>query len=901
MAFIGAQTFFIDPSVVSGSTQINLTKVRLYFKAKPGPVVNQSGIVEPGATVIIARVVNGVPDISDLSSAPTARCEYNEILTSSDATVPTDFVFPDLDVLETGYEYAAIVSFDGDDDFMLWSSVQGDRLIGTTNSPSPGSSGQYVGKWFEYVTSVPGANATSIANSGIASAQVNTTPSTGVPTDYTQTNWRPLNSTDLKFTVYCARYAINGSANLTPIAAANTLVPQSAVIHYPTGNVYVSLANGTATYILPSARYEYVDFDYSRSHTAEFRTGEKAWQVRPYYPDSKDPTTCAVTANSNRITSSLDFSTLYPDGADEEYIVVVSLDHGGGATRHVVRKVNSVEADTGALILEDPMPWSNSAAYFYKAPVGYVDAIFPARIDGGRTNLLVLKDSNANSSVRFVNNSIVSISVGSGGTGYSNTDYVSVTGYENVASIVLGGYAANAALTTNSTGGIVSVHMANGGAGFVNTSAMIIAIANSTGGTSSGSGATLTANVGMIVASEHSYVPGVEGYVWGTELINPGVGDVFVGDPISNPLGTFLNSFMRLPYYKVASDSTLSGWAYHLDDDNADNDYFHIVPGTRSLYRFDKRRVLPSWSNELVITYAGSGLVSNGNGTAANSVSDIVTQSSNASVVTIVAASNNDFTVVKPGPISLVFSRYEVNDDYTGEEGAYGNASAKGLSKKVTFSSNTAAEDVKVWLAAWKPSGTNIKVYAKIHNSQDIEAFDDKDWTLLELESGQDLVSSQYDEEDRIELGYGFPQWPNTSLTLTGTVTTAASNTIVGSNTLFESELVVGDLIRVYSPLFSNTNYQVALVSGIASNTSLSIATPISNVDIIGTGMKVQKVGFKHQAFNNIMNDNVVRYYSSSMAEYDTFDTLQVKVVMLADDEDLVPKVDSIEVVGVSA
>jgi hypothetical protein len=43
-------------------------------------------------------------------------------------------------------------------------------------------------------------------------------------------------------------------------------------------------------------------------------------------------------------------------------------------------------------------------------------------------------------------------------------------------------------------------------------------------------------------------------------------------------------------------------------------------------------------------------------------------------------------------------------------------------------------------------------------------------------------------------------------------------------------------------------------------------------------------VGYPMQAFNNRNNGNVARYFSSSMIEYDTFDTMQLKVVFLADD-----------------
>jgi hypothetical protein len=54
-------------------------------------------------------------------------------------------------------------------------------------------------------------------------------------------------------------------------------------------------------------------------------------------------------------------------------------------------------------------------------------------------------------------------------------------------------------------------------------------------------------------------------------------------------------------------------------------------------------------------------------------------------------------------------------------------------------------------------------------------------------------------------------------------------------------------------------------------------------------------------AFNNKANDNIVRYYNNARAEFDTFDTMQIKIVFLADKTYLVPKIDQIQVIGVSA
>lgn len=83
---------------------------------------------------------------------------------------------------------------------------------------------------------------------------------------------------------------------------------------------------------------------------------------------------------------------------------------------------------------------------------------------------------------------IKTITISAGGSGYSNTDTLRI-----VPS--LGGVNATATLTTNATGGIASLTITNNGSGFSSKNPTV-AVANSTGGTSAGTGATLVATAG---------------------------------------------------------------------------------------------------------------------------------------------------------------------------------------------------------------------------------------------------------------------------------------------------------------------------------------------------------------------------------------------------------------------
>lgn len=269
----------------------------------------------------------------------------------------------------------------------------------------------------------------------------------------------------------------------------------------------------------------------------------------------------------------------------------------------------------------------------------------------------------------------------------------------------------------------------------------------------------------------------------------------------------------------------------------------------------------------------------------------------------------NRFSVpyLSTNELDFFFYQNDINNTYTEtrggiadfdtEVGRNGLARTKYISKKISFADGKYAEDVVVYLSGYRPAGTQIKVYAKLHNAGDRDAFDDKAWTPLEIKNNIDRFSTE-DPKDLWEYTYGLPQYPEVSSILPGTfLTTLASNSIA-TNTNHSSTLSAGDLIRVYSVLTPD-NHQVFPVSS-ANSTAITLFEPISNVNIIGD-VGVDKLKYKNVAWNNIANDNVARYVTSSYTQFDTYNTMQIKVVLLSDSTHVVPKVDQIQIIGVSA
>ena len=924
MSFKLAQTFFIDPSIVQNAAEVSLTGIDLFFKSRPKSENNKSGIKDPGVEIYIVDTVNSIPTLEGLvkTNFAFARCEYADIRPTADASEPSKFKLKRPTKVKTNREYAIVVKYDGNEDFELWSSKQGDYLVGTTKV-SPGPSGKYVGNYYTFINNPVSKSSAITGTTVVSHTDTNTVANTADPwssligngTNVFDPNssWKPVSDTDLKFKVYCARYFESGSV----------VASQGVGTKITTGGT--STGSGSYQFALSPSSYEYILYDRKLSKKNGVRGGEKVYQRTVYYPGGFSNSTAgasqavsvSVVDGSDLITA----NTLLPNGAlfnwnnifsqvNDEYIVVDGTNYDNAEKRRTnVRKVISIESNT-VLRVDDTMDFSNSIAKFFVSPVGTVDYRDKSKSFGTQTDLLVIENSNSNNSVRFVNNSIESITVKTGGTAYSNSDYLVINGFENVGFEVRGGYAARANIVTNSSGVIQNIYLSNLGCGFVNTSWLTganIVIANSSGGTSSGSGATFNYNIGATIGTEFHGSDGKSGFYKNCKVVNLDVGHMTPDLFMTSPSGTTYTMQHQMLFYSKKSLNTHSGKSYFVHEDQNKNRKF-VKPFEKHNLSFDDTPCMPSRSNQFCIT---------------NGISVTVNTSSGGSNTTINFSSNNDFVCVDIPPTShsTTYSKYIINNSYQGENTDNGEAFAKHITKKVTFANNKFAEDLLVFLTAYRPANTDIKVFARIHNSEDPEAFDDKDWTLLEEVDGIGVYSSPDNEQDFIELTYGFTASPNTVFRLAGTAQIADVSTVTvsGSGTSYQTNaaisLQVGDLVKISQPLFPDS-YVVRVVDTVSSDTQFTINKPVANDDLVGSGLNVDflgrignstvsSVGYPLQAFNNITNDNVVRYFNSSMVEYDTYNTMQLKIVLLSSATEsgvinVYPKVDDIRAVGVS-
>ena len=99
-----------------------------------------------------------------------------------------------------------------------------------------------------------------------------------------------------------------------------------------------------------------------------------------------------------------------------------------------------------------------------------------------------------------------------------------------------------------------------------------------------------------------------------------------------------------------------------------------------------------------------------------------------------------------------------INNDSTNENTTRnGNAIARYVQKTITLAEGQDAEDLKVFISAYKPSTADIKIYVKLLNGEDGETMDDKTWLQLSQITSTTVVSDSENTKDFKEFEYNIP------------------------------------------------------------------------------------------------------------------------------------------------
>ena len=193
------------------------------------------------------------------------------------------------------------------------------------------------------------------------------------------------------------------------------------------------------------------------------------------------------------------------------------------------------------------------------------------------------------------------------------------------------------------------------------------------------------------------------------------------------------------------------------------------------------------------------------------------------------------------------------------------------ITKVVTLNDGFEAADLVTYLRINRPPGTSIKVYAKLLNENDSDAFDDKFYTPMELVGTETFTLNQneYKEEK-----YVVPSVAKTggSELLAGTVAVSnVSTTVTGTSTRFIEDLKIGDTIAV------GTARTERVVSTIANNTSLTVESAFSTLA-------------STQDVFRVLN-NTVAYTTPDGRTFQGYKQFAIKIVFLSSNPSFASKV----------
>jgi len=231
-----------------------------------------------------------------------------------------------------------------------------------------------------------------------------------------------------------------------------------------------------------------------------------------------------------------------------------------------------------------------------------------------------------------------------------------------------------------------------------------------------------------------------------------------------------------------------------------------------------------------------------------------------------------------------------------------GSASAKYVSRTIELAEGLDAEDIKVYVNAYKPAGTDVKVYAKVLNSEDPTPFKDTRWSLLQSTGANATkISSAKDRGDVIEYTYEFGNAPEAT-SINGTVTVVNGNTtLTGTGTAFTSDLEVGDLIKI-NLLNNDTNYFASMVTAVNSDTEIVVGDEPDFDDPQGTAIQKVTEEYKNQVFRDPKAPSAFEatYYNQNDMKYIGYKYLAIKIVLTATSTALNPYVQDYRAIAVS-
>ena len=222
-----------------------------------------------------------------------------------------------------------------------------------------------------------------------------------------------------------------------------------------------------------------------------------------------------------------------------------------------------------------------------------------------------------------------------------------------------------------------------------------------------------------------------------------------------------------------------------------------------------------------------------------------------------------------------------------------GSATAKYLSKSVTLDEGLDAEDLRVFITATKPGSSDVEIYARVSNELEVDDFEDRHWTRLQLE-GFNKQSAPGSIDDFAEYEYRIPDSPPATL-LVGKALADNANALIATTDDQSSAVAVGDLLKIVNTSGS-IDYQIETILAVNS----TVITVGNDISFDNTQADILKVDTPQTAFKDPQNEFIATYYNSGQNKFDTFKNFQIKIVMLSNNAALAPRVRDFRALALS-
>lgn len=292
------------------------------------------------------------------------------------------------------------------------------------------------------------------------------------------------------------------------------------------------------------------------------------------------------------------------------------------------------------------------------------------------------------------------------------------------------------------------------------------------------------------------------------------------------------------------------------------------------------------------------------NGALANGKSFIINaalSTTNPYAAPMISGVTADVEVESIVATSNVLATYANSVVYDSEVYGNGNANTRYISKPMTFSSDYPAEDLRVFLTAHRPVGTDIYVYTRVKHPADSRPLDDMLWTPMQYTGlNKDVFAADVAEQELVEYEFSLPDQPTELAVIPGSYTTSNGSAVITASAGVNpsSSVSVGDYITIRNKLFPSNFMQTQVQA--ANSTTITLGSPVTNASILGGGQQVSKLLYGKTAVLDPMNNGVAQYLDDNGGAFSGFSLAQVKIILLSTGSKM-PWVDELEVVGVSA